>query len=161
MKKILKRLFAFIGAAFIAIQFFGPAKTNPPVDETKTIQMHAPMPPEVSAIIERSCYDCHSHQTRWPWYSHLEPVSWFLVDHVIDGRKHLNFSEWGSYNAKRMHHKLEEIDEQVKTGEMPLKSYLPLHPAARLSPEDVRALLAWAAAERQRVAEANNLSNDK
>jgi hypothetical protein len=161
MKKILKWLFAVIGAALVVIQFFGPAKTNPPVDATKTIEANAQLPPEVAAIMSRACYDCHSQQTQWPWYSNVAPVSWFVIDHVNDGRKHLNFSEWGTYDAKRRHHKLEEIGEQVEMGKMPLKSYLPLHPNARLSSEDIGKLIAWAAAERRRVAEVNNLTDDK
>lgn len=157
MMRVLKWLLAALVVVFAAMQFFGPAKTNPPVDEAKAIQTNAQMSTEISAIITRACFDCHSHQTQWPWYSSVAPVSWFVINHVNDGRKHLNFSEWGTYNAKRQHNKLEEIGEQVERGEMPLKSYLPLHPDAKLTPEDVDRITAWVAAERQRVAEVHNL----
>lgn len=160
MKKILQRLFVVIGLAFIVMQFFGPAKTNPPVDEAKTIQAHAQAAPEVLAIIKRACYDCHSNQTRWPWYSHVAPVSWFLIDHVAHARKELNFSEWASYNQKRMNKKLEGISEEVETGAMPLKSYLLLHSDAKLSPDDVQALMAWTIAARQHLASADSLSEE-
>jgi len=158
MKNFFQRLLVAIGLAFIAMQFFRPEKTNPVVDETKTIAAAAPMPPEVSAIITRACYDCHSHQTRWPWYSNVAPVSWFVIGHVNDARKHLNFSEWAAYDPKRMKRKLEEIKEEVEDGAMPLPSYLPLHPDAKLSPEDVQALSAWTIAERQRLAPGDSLA---
>jgi hypothetical protein len=159
MKRIFKWFFAVIGVAFIVMQFFGPAKTSPPVDEAKSIQANARLTPEVSAILTRSCQDCHSYQTRWPWYSHVAPVSWFLIDHVTEARKHLNFSEWAAYTPKRMRKKLEEMGEEVEAGAMPLKSYLLLHGDARLSPAEVQALMAWTAAERQRLAEADSLAN--
>jgi len=158
MKKNLQRLLLVLGLALIAMQFFGPEKTNPAVDETKTIAAAAPMPPEVAAILTRACYDCHSHQTRWPWYSNVAPVSWFVIGHVNDARQHLNFSEWATYNPKRMKRKLEEIKEEVEDGAMPLPSYLPLHPAAKLAPEDVQALSAWTIAERERLAPADSLA---
>jgi hypothetical protein len=159
MKKFFKWFISVIGVAFITMQFFGPAKTNPPVDEAKSIQANARLTPEVSAILTRACQDCHSHQTRWPWYSHIAPVSWFLVDHVTEARKELNFSEWASYTPKRMRKKLEEMSEEVEAGAMPLKSYLLLHGDAKLSPAEVQALMAWTAAERQRLAEADSLAN--
>lgn len=158
MKKILPRLLLALGLAFIVIQFFGPAKTNPPVDETKTIAAGGPMPTEIAIVLERACYDCHSNQTRWPWYSNVAPVSWFVIGHVNDARKHLNFSEWATYNPKRMKRKLEEIKEEVEEGAMPLPSYLPLHPDAKLSPADVQALGTWANAERERLVQADSLA---
>jgi hypothetical protein len=160
MKKILKWIALALAALFVAIQFAGPQKTNPPVEATQTIQANSQIPPEVSAIMARACQDCHSHETRWPLYSYVEPVSWFLVDHVNDGRKHLNFSEWAAYEPKRMRKKLQEMSEEVEKGAMPLKSYLLLHPEARLSPEDIRKLGEWTAAERQRLADENNLAKE-
>ncbi len=102
MKKIIRSTALALAALFVVIQFLGPQKCNPPVDAARTIQANTQITPEMAAIIERACGDCHSHQTQWPWYSHVEPVSWFLVDHVNDGRKHLNFSEWAAYEPKRM-----------------------------------------------------------
>ena len=109
------------------------------------------VPAHVETILKRACYDCHTHQTRWPWYSHVAPVSWFVIDHVNDGRRHLNFSIWAQYDAKKAAHKLEEICSEVEAGNMPLASYLPMHPSARLSPEEARALCDWANEERTRV----------
>jgi cytochrome c553 len=160
MKKILKWSILALAALFVAIQFAGPEKSNPPVEAARTIQANTQITPEVSAIIARACQDCHSHQTRWPLYSYVEPVSWFLVDHVNDGRKHLNFSEWATYEPKRMRKKLQEMFEEVEKGAMPLKSYLLLHPEARLSQDDIQQLGAWTAAERQRLADENNLAKE-
>jgi cytochrome c553 len=160
MKKILKWIGLAITIVFVGIQFIGPAKTNPPNDAARSIQANTQMTPAIDAIITRACADCHSHQTQWPWYSHLEPVSWFLVDHVNDGRKHLNFSEWASYEPKRMRKKLQEMSEEVEKGAMPLKSYLLLHPNARLSQDDIQQLGAWTAAERQRLADEKNLAKE-
>ena len=78
-----------------------PAMTNPPVDESQTIVARAQVPPEVASILDRSCRDCHSNKTVWPWYTHVAPVSWWLADHVDHGRKDLNLSEWGKLPADR------------------------------------------------------------
>jgi hypothetical protein len=153
MKKLLKWPATAMAAVLLLIQFFGPEKTNPPVDAARTIQTNTQITPEVAAIITRACGDCHSNQTRWPLYSYVEPVSWFIVDHVNDGRKHLNFSEWAAYEPKRMRKKLQEMFEEVEKGAMPLKSYLLLHPEARLSQDDIQQLGAWTAAERRRLAD--------
>lgn len=158
MKKLFKRLLMILGLVLIVIQFFGPAKTNPAVDATKAIQAATTVPPAVTAIMTRACYDCHSHQTQWPWYSRVAPVSWFVIDHVNDGRQHLNFSEWATYNPKRMKRKLEEIKEEVEDGAMPLKSYVPLHPNAKLSAADIQTLSAWTVAERQRLVQLDSLA---
>src|SRR5574341_1387874 len=160
MKKNLKWAAAASVAILAAIQFVGPEKTNPPVDAAQTIQANTQTTPEVAAIINRACRDCHSHQTQWPWHSHLAPVSWYLIDHVNDGRKHLNFSEWATYNPKRMSKKLEEMRDEVEQGAMPLKSYLLVHSEAKLSQDDIQKLGEWATAERQRISQANGLANE-
>jgi hypothetical protein len=110
------------------------------------------MPPEIAAIFERSCRDCHSYNTQWPWYSHIAPASWFLISHVNEGRRHLNFSEWASYDSKKARKKLEDICNEVEEGVMPLKSYLLLHSEAKLSPDEVQKICEWVEAERQRLA---------
>lgn len=108
--------------------------------------------PEVAAILDRSCQDCHSNATRWPWYSNFAPPSWLLVDHVNEGRQHLNLSEWGRLDKRRASNKLEEICDEVKTGAMPMASYTWIHRSARLSPEDAKILCDWTASERARLA---------
>lgn len=113
-------------------------RTNPPV--TGDIQA----PAEVKAILKRSCYDCHSNETTWPWYSHVAPFNFLVKRDVSQGRKHLNFSEWGGYQPERKAKKQKECGEQVAEGEMPMAIYLPMHPDAKLSGADKQALDAWA-----------------
>ena len=149
--KLLKGVALALAILFAGAQVIRPAKTNPELAEKNALASRLHVPSHVEAMLKRACYDCHSHSTQWPWYSSVAPVSWFVIDHVNEGRGHLNFSEWAKYDAKKAAHKLEEICEMVQAGEMPLKSYLPLHPNARLSTEDVRALCDWANEERTRV----------
>lgn len=144
MKKFLLVLVVLIVIAFIGMQFKRPALVNPPVDESQTIFATGNVPPDVKAIIDRSCNDCHTHTVRWPWYSKVAPMSWLVAEDVEEGRKELNFSMWATYKPRRQDHKLEEICEQVKDGEMPLKNYLYLHRDAKLTDADRQRLCEWA-----------------
>jgi len=140
------RWLLLIGVGLFAIaQFIRPAKTNPSVASTMAIESYVQVDPNVAAILERSCNDCHSNKTRWPWYSQVAPVSWFVVDHVNHGRSNLNFSEWGSYDRENQRQLLKEICGEVKSGAMPLSSYTPLHPGSILTVEDVSAICNWSA----------------
>jgi hypothetical protein len=112
------------------------------------------------AILRRSCNDCHSSETVWPWYSNVSPVSWFLKSHIDEGRRELSFSEWATYPKRKRERKLHEMCEQVEAGEMPLKSYLPLHPSARLSDEDKRRLCEWTRQEEERQPEETQTHGD-
>jgi hypothetical protein len=153
--KIILRVLKWIAIGLIVvllgIQFVRPARTNPPVDESQTILARTQMTPEVAAILDRSCRDCHSNKTDWPWYSNVAPVSWWLTDHVDTGRRELNFSEWGRLAQDRQDKKLREICDEVSDGIMPLSSYLPMHPQARLSEQDKKTLCDWVEAERARM----------
>lgn len=123
----------------IAIQFVPVADPgNPPVREEIVAS------PEVMDILRRSCFDCHSNRTDWPWYSRLAPASWLVNHDVAEGRDHLNFSEWNRYAVGERAEKWEEILEEVFEAKMPPRVYLPLHPSARLSTEDRATLEAWA-----------------
>ncbi len=147
------RWVVIVGAAgFVVSQFFGPAKTNPTNDASQAIESHMQLTPPVAAILDRSCNDCHSNKTRWPWYSNVAPVSWFVIDHVNEGRHNLNFSEWGRYTQRDVEGMLKQICQEVKAEMMPLSSYTPLHPGSKLSTEDVKVLCDWTNAERARVA---------
>lgn len=132
-KKILKWSALSILGLLIVIQLvpFGRAHTNPPV------RMEPPWDsPQTRELAERACYDCHSNETVWPWYSHVAPMSWLVQQDVEEGRSKMNFSEWDS-PQKEAH----EAAEQVQKGKMPLKIYVPLHPQARLSAEEKQALI--------------------
>jgi hypothetical protein len=155
MKRVFRllRWVLIIGVVCLVIaQFFGPSKTNPASDASQSLESRMQLTPQVAAIIDRSCSDCHSNKTRWPWYSHVAPVSWFVIDHVNEGRENLNFSEWGRYNQRDVDGVLRQICREVRAGAMPLSSYTPLHPGSSLSPDDVKTLCDWTTAERARIA---------
>jgi hypothetical protein len=152
ISKILKGLLILLALLFVAAQFKRPPKTNPPVDESQTIQARTHMTPQVAAILDRSCRDCHSNQTRWPWYGNVAPVSWFVIDDVNEGRQALNLSEWGRYDQRRQEKKLLQICDEVTDGAMPLSVYTPMHPGSKLTPDDVKTLCDWTKAESERIA---------
>src|SRR5688572_22140454 len=152
VRKVLKWLLILIVALFVGVQFVRPARTNPAVDQTQTIHAQLQITPQVASILDRSCQDCHSNTTRWPWYSNMAPVSWFVIDHVNHARSHLNFSEWGRLDNSQAVKKLEEMCEEVEDRAMPLPSYTYIHWSAKLAPEDVKTLCEWTAAESARIA---------
>jgi hypothetical protein len=146
LRRFLKIAAVLLAVAFLAIQFVRPQRTNPPVNAADVLRA----PRNVQPILERSCYDCHSSATRWPWYSNIAPFSWALADDVAEGREELSFSEWNTYNRSKRDHLLEEICEQIEKGEMPLKPYTLMHPGTKLTIEDKRALCVWTELERGR-----------
>ena len=152
--KVLRAIFLVALVLFLIAQLKRPARTNPAVDETQTIFAHTQMTPQVSAIVDRSCRDCHSNKTAWPWYSNVAPVSWFVIGHVNEGRSMMNLSEWGHLDRDRQDRKLRQICDEVQDGAMPLSSYTPLHPGSTLSAEDKKTLCDWIDAERERLAKA-------
>jgi hypothetical protein len=131
-----------LGAVVVAAQFVGYARTNPPASSALLA------PPDVKRVLSRACFDCHSNQTEWPWYSAVAPLSWLLVHDVIEGRRRLNFSEWGDYasDPETASHKLEQVAATVANGSMAPWYYQVLHPSARLSAADRALLLVWAQA---------------
>lgn len=152
VRKALKWVAVAVVLVFIGLQFVRPARTNPSVDQTQTIDSRLQVTPPVAAIIDRSCHDCHSHATRWPWYSNVAPVSWFVIDHVNHGRSHMNLSEWGRLDKRAADKKLEEMCEEVSDKLMPIDSYTWVHRGAKLSAEDIKTLCDWTEAERARLA---------
>ncbi|MEO7971857.1 MAG: heme-binding domain-containing protein [bacterium] len=150
--RVLRWLVIVLAAGFVIIQFVRPARTNPPVDSAKAIETNLQVSPQVAAIFDRSCKDCHSNKTVWPWYTNVAPVSWFLVNHVNDARRAMNLSEWGTYDKDKQSRRLRDLCEQIQDGEMPLNTYTPLHPKAKLSADDVKTICDWANAERARIA---------
>lgn len=153
MKKILKITILILAIGFIAIQFYRPDRTNSPVVQGETLQASAEVPADVAGIISRSCNDCHSNTTVYPWYSNISPFSWWLADHIEDGRKEMNFSVWNTYAARKKKKKLEEICEQVETKAMPLPSYLWLHRDAALTESQSKSLCDWANEEKAKTPE--------
>jgi hypothetical protein len=156
LARIAKWLVIGLAVLFVAIQAVRPARTNPPVEASRTIYSHVQVPDDVRAVLERSCRDCHSNETRWPWYSNVAPVSWFVIDHVNHARSHLNFSEWNKYDREEAARLLGGICKQVKTDEMPLPSYLVIHRGAVMQGDDRAVVCGWAGSARFRVAEGSN-----
>jgi len=129
---------------FVVLIIIGILSIAFPVDHTNpTVTGEIEAPEEVMAILRLACYDCHSNETKWPWYSYVAPVSWLVSDDVQDGRKHMNFSVWDTYNDKQKRHKIKNIVKLVREGEMPLWFYVPLHPDSDVLPEDIEILAAW------------------
>ena len=146
-KKILIALAALVLLIQLVPQSVFPT-TNPPVNPVNAVESSAhALTPSVTSILERSCYDCHSNRTVWPWYSKVAPVAWLVSNDVTEGRGELNFSNWGQYNPKKTSHKLQEICEHVEQNEMPLWYYKPMHPGSKLSAADKSAVCAWTRAE--------------
>lgn len=129
------------------MQLFRPARTNPPEDQTHTIYAHEAMTPDVAVILAKSCNDCHSSHTVWPWYTNLAPISWMIVAHVNEGRAELNFSDWTSYSAQDRRKLLREICEQSASREMPGIFYTSVHPNTRLSDSDIQSVCTWTNAQ--------------
>ena len=154
MKKILKIILIVLVVGFIVIQFINrPDKTILSETAPDDITKHTEVPQNVQNILKRSCYDCHSSHTNWPWYSSVAPVSWFVADDVVKGRKKLNFSEWNKIPNAKKEARLNEMCEQIKSGEMPLPNYLIIHKEAELTQADKDALCSWSDAEMKKLEE--------
>ena len=128
-------------AVLVVAQAFRIDRTNPPV------QQDVAAPPEVDVLLRRACYDCHSNETVWPWYTHVAPVSWLLARDVREARRELNFSTWNVYTTKKKTKKLKEAAEEVAEGEMPPWFYVMVHGRAAPSPADAERLRAWTTEE--------------
>lgn len=151
VKKVLKAVAIVLVLAFVAVQFVGIDTANPPIERDQTLEATTSVPPDISLILGRSCNDCHSNQTMYPWYAHIQPLGWFLKSHIDDGRRRLNFSVWNTYDATKKAKRLEDICEQVESKEMPLPSYLWLHGGAALSDSETRALCDWTKVEAAKI----------
>ena len=138
MRRAVRRILIAVLVFVVAIQFVPVDRSNPA--ESSPIRE----PEEVVAVLERSCFDCHSYRTRWPWYAYVAPVSWLVAYDVHEGRSHVNFSEWGTLDPEKRERIREEVWEEVEEGHMPPWTYLLLHPGAR--PDDAArgVLRAWA-----------------
>lgn len=131
--KLVKRILLGVFVFLIIAQFIRPSRKTPRVDPNSTfLALEAPEA-EMASLIKTACYDCHSYETKYPWYANVAPVSWWIGNHVSEGRAELNFSDWGKYPIKKKIHKMDEAGDEVKEGHMPLSWYTWLHAGARLS----------------------------
>ncbi len=142
--KIVKKIAILLLVVFVGMQFYRPEKNISEGDYVAAFEKETQPPAEVREILKTACYDCHSANTEYPWYNNIAPVSYWLADHIEDGKKHLDFSNWANYDAKKKDHKLEEVIEEVKEGNMPLNEYTWTHADAKLTENQISALVAWA-----------------
>jgi hypothetical protein len=149
MKKILKWIFAVLLLGFVLLQFTNPPRTNPPV--VHDLMATSVPPPEIAAMLHAACYDCHSYETKWPWYSRIAPVSWLIAADVNGGRTNLNLSDWPGDQPDRAMKRLEDMSEKIGYGEMPPSKYTAIHADARLTDSQKKALTDWLDAESDRL----------
>ena len=142
---------------FIIIQFFPIDKTNPITNEGMDFLKIKNTPEPIAKLIKNSCYDCHSNETKYPFYSNIQPVAWLLKNHIDEGRKELNFSTFATYEPKRQAHKLEEAAENVEQRKMPLESYTLGHSDAKLSDEQRKQLVNYFRMVQKQIQQANTL----
>jgi heme-binding protein len=141
--KIGKKILIAIVVLLVVIQFIRPAKNEGTVEGPKDITHTVAVIPEVQNILQKACNDCHSNHTEYPWYYNIQPVAWWLANHVKDGKRHLNLSEFTTYKTKRKLKKLKEMKEEVEDGEMPMDSYLWVHSNAKLTEAEKATLYKW------------------
>jgi hypothetical protein len=139
-----KKIVLAILAIFIIIQFIRPARNQSQASPATNIFTQYPASDHVKQMISVACNDCHSDSTRYPWYANIQPVGWWLGNHISEGKRELNFSEFGTYTPKRQNNKLGKIAEEVKEKGMPLDSYTWIHKDARLTDAEREEIIAWA-----------------
>lgn len=142
MRRALRLLLTVLALAFGGLQFVRPPRTNPASDPAHSLRTSVTVSLAADDILDRACRDCHSNDTRWPWYSHIAPASWLVIDHVNHGRSHFNYSTWGTYDPQRQAELLKGSCELAREAAMPMPAYLLAHRSARLSPADVDTLCA-------------------
>ena len=141
------RLGAKVGIAaavvFAGLQAIPVDRSNPAVDQSRTIFATEALPAKVETVLRRSCADCHSNQTRWPWYSYVAPTSWIVAHDVHAARRQMNFSEWAGYSERKREERLNGICEQVVNGDMPEGKYALIHRRARVTEDERAAICQW------------------
>lgn len=153
----MKKIFLGIAVLLIVIQFFRPEKNIAIAPSANHIANKYNTPDEVKVILGKACNDCHSNSTKYPWYANFQPVAWWLDHHVDEGKGEINFDEFLTYPAKKARHKMEEVNEMVKEGEMPLNSYTWIHKDAVLTQAEKLVLAEWAVATMKTIEAENNL----
>jgi hypothetical protein len=154
---MLHKILIGLVVLFIIIQFIRPEKNISSAPSPSHIYAHYATSQEVKSILDKSCNDCHSNNTRYPWYASVQPLAWWLNDHVKDGKGEINFDEFMTLPPKKAHHKMEEVSEMVEEDEMPLKSYRLIHRSAILSAQEKTLLTSWAQSTMKKIEQENNL----
>jgi hypothetical protein len=154
---MLHKILIGLVVLFIIIQFIRPEKNISSAPSPSHIYAHYATSQEVKSILDKSCNDCHSNNTRYPWYASVQPLAWWLNDHVKDGKGEINFDEFMTLPPKKAHHKMEEVSEMVEEDEMPLKSYRLIHRSAILFAQEKTLLTSWAQSTMKKIEQENNL----
>ena len=151
MKIFFKRVLIILLVVCVVIQFFRPQKNIAAVPQINDITTKYTMPTDVQTVLKTSCYDCHSNNTQYPWYNNIQPVAWFLADHVKEGKRELNFNEFASYRIGKQYRKLEAMMNEIEEDEMPIESYTFIHGGAKLSAPQKKLITDWATAIRDSI----------
>ena len=144
--KYVKILLATLALALIAAQFVRPARNHSQPPPGMGIESRFTVPGHVMQILRRSCFDCHSDSTVYPWYAEIQPVGWWLSSHIDHGKRGINFDRFGGYRLMRQYSKFGDIVEQLEKDVMPLASYLLIHTYARLTPDEKAEIIRWSSA---------------
>lgn len=142
--KLAKKILTVIVIAFVAIQFFRPDRNIDSKASSSDISGVFSMPDSVKVILQNACYDCHSNNTRYPWYINIQPAGWWMSGHIAEAKDNLNFSEFGGYTQRKQISKLEGVAGVIEKDIMPLRSYKMMHKSARLSSDKKNLLINWA-----------------
>ncbi|TYA55989.1 heme-binding domain-containing protein [Formosa maritima] len=142
--KIIKKILLLLLIVIIIAQFFGPEKNEGDLASVEPFLTETNPPDNIKAILKESCFDCHTNRTRYPWYSNITPVNYWMADHVKHGKKHFDMSNWEGNSVKKKDHKFEELIEMVEEKEMPLPSYTWTHTEAKLSDSQIKDIVEWA-----------------
>ena len=142
--KVVKKILIFLLIVFVGIQFI-PTSHNQSTETLETdVTKFFDVPQNIQALLKKSCNDCHSNNTNYPWYSKIQPGGWFLEKHIKEGKKELDFSDFGSYSKRKLKSKLKSIISQIRDDKMPMTSYTILHCNAKLSENEKKELMDWA-----------------
>ncbi len=148
---MLRKILLTLLGVLVLVQFVRPEKNQSAGVSANDITTKYAVPTEVHNVLKRACFDCHSNNTVYPWYDNIQPVAWWLNQHINEGKSELNFSEFATYSPKKADHKLEEVGEAVTEGWMPLGSYLWVHHDAKLKPEEAKLIADWASQLRAKL----------
>ncbi len=152
MKRILKIVFLVLLVVMVIIQFIRPAKNNNTTASANDMNVLYPIPDSVHKILDRACFDCHSNNTRYPWYYNIQPVAWWMNDHIDEGKDELNFNEFGKRPLAKQAKKLKKLAKEVEEGGMPLNSYTWIHKEAVLTESEKKMVIDWANNLSQQIA---------
>jgi hypothetical protein len=144
---VIRRILLGLLVVLIAIQFIRIDKTKPETKKSEDFIVMTNPPADVATLLKSACYDCHSHETNYPWYTNIAPFSFMIEHHIEEGREHLNFSKWGTYDTRKAIHKLEECAEEIEENKMPMESYTKMHKEANLTEAQKERLVIWFASQ--------------